>query len=71
MSKEERLIDFYGKDDARAYDHDTLYLMGEHAKEVSIEFLKYWNYECVGYAPEENDENKFTETYNAFLKSKQ
>jgi hypothetical protein len=38
MTKEERRIEFYGKDDARAYDHDELYLMSEHSKEVAIGF---------------------------------
>ena len=32
-TKEEIRIEFYGKDDARAYDHDELYIMEQYAKE--------------------------------------
>jgi len=33
MTAEERRIDFYGDGDARAYDHDELYIMKEYAKD--------------------------------------
>jgi hypothetical protein len=33
MTAEERRIDFYGNGDARAYDHDELYIMKEYAKD--------------------------------------
>lgn len=33
MTAEERRIEFYGDGDARAYDHDELYIMNEYAKD--------------------------------------
>jgi len=51
-TKEEMRIDFWGKDDARAYDHDELCLMQEYAshqtasKDSEIAELKAkWVYE--------------------------
>lgn len=32
MTAKELRIEFYGKDDARAYDHDEIYLMERHAQ---------------------------------------
>ncbi len=36
------LQDYYGKDDARSYDIDTLSLMSGYAKQESIEFFKWY-----------------------------
>lgn len=43
MTAEERRIDFYGENDARAYDHDELYMMKEYAKDYHETEVKKLN----------------------------
>lgn len=42
-------------------------ILDEYAKQQAIALLKYWNYVCVGYPPEDGDDIKFENTYNDFL----
>jgi hypothetical protein len=83
MTSEERRIDFYGAGDARAYDHDELYLMKEYAKDYHESEVKKFRLGAVSgqselllafwdwYCKEDNVDNKYTanEMIDAFLAS--
>jgi hypothetical protein len=47
MTAEERRIDFYGDGDARAYDHDELYIMKEYAKDYHQSEVKKFSLGAV------------------------
>jgi len=65
-TKEEIRIDFYGPDDARAYDYDELYIMEQYASQTMseeyIKFLKWYDYN-------EHTENWYKGQVNSYLKS--
>ena len=46
-TKEEIRIEFYGEHDARAYDHDELYIMEQYAKEYHEQQVNLLNKPAV------------------------
>lgn len=46
-TKEEIRIEFYGENDARAYDHDELYIMEQYAKEYHEQQVNLLNKTAV------------------------
>ena len=72
-TKEEMLIDFWGKEDSRSYDTDTLELMSKYAKQEAIAYRNFQQsqIEIIMASCLMDFDKDFDETaYELYLKSK-